>query len=80
MKLLQQEGQGTVIADVIHAGICVRCGACVGICPYFEFFNGKVVVMDRCYAEPSRCFQVCPRIPNKPISTRKNNGNESETT
>jgi coenzyme F420 hydrogenase subunit beta len=60
MKFLQQEGQGAVIADVIDAGICVRCGACVGICPYFDYSNGKVVVMDRCHAEPSRCFQMCP--------------------
>ena len=78
MELLHQKGQAKVIAHVIDAGICVRCGACVGICPYFDFFNGKVVVLDRCYAEPSKCAQICPRIAYAPTSPIKKVGNEGE--
>ena len=74
MELQHQEGQAKVIAHVIDAGICVRCGACVGICPYFDCFNGKIVVMERCYAEPSRCAQICPRIAYEPTSPIKNDG------
>ena len=62
MELQHREGQAKLIADVVDAGVCVGCGACVGLCPYFDYFNGKVVVMDRCYAEPSKCAQLCPRI------------------
>lgn len=78
MEFLHQEGQAKVIADVIDSGICVRCGACVGICPYFDFFNGKVVVMERCYAEPSRCAQICPRIVYEPITPIKNGSQSGE--
>jgi len=55
------EGQGQLIAQVIDRGICVRCGACVGLCPYFDYYDGKVVVLDRCIADTWRCLQVCPR-------------------
>lgn len=54
-------GQVRLINDVIRKGICVRCGACVGLCPYFEYLDGEVVVMDRCRAEDSKCLQICPR-------------------
>ena len=78
MELQHRGGQAKVIADVIDAGVCVGCGACVGLCPYFDYFNGKVVVMDRCYAEPSRCAQICPRIAREPMSPIKNTHNDGE--
>ncbi len=55
------EGQSRLIEEIIDKGICVRCGACVGLCPYFHFFDGKVVVMDRCDADTWNCLQLCPR-------------------
>ncbi len=55
------EGQGRLIEEVIRPGLCVRCGACVALCPYFDYFDGKVVVMDPCPASTYRCLQVCPR-------------------
>jgi coenzyme F420 hydrogenase subunit beta len=55
------EGQGLLVEKVINQGICVRCGACVGLCPYFNYFNGSVVVMDPCYSDTWRCYQLCPR-------------------
>ena len=56
-----QEGQHLLIDRVINQGICIRCGACVGLCPYFAYFDGKVAVMDRCNADTWRCLQLCPR-------------------
>ncbi len=54
-------GQALLIEKVIDKGICVGCGACVGICPYFHYFDGKVVVMDQCISDTWRCLQLCPR-------------------
>jgi len=50
-----------LMEQVIRRGLCVRCGACVGLCPYFDYFDGKVIVMDPCPAGTFRCLQVCPR-------------------
>lgn len=55
------EGQDCLIEKVINQGICVQCGACVGLCPYFDYFDGKVVVMDQCRSDTWRCLQLCPR-------------------
>ena len=59
----QSQGQWRLISEVIKKGICVKCGACVGLCPYFSYYDGQVVVTDRCNAETWRCVQICPRIP-----------------
>lgn len=61
MEIPNLEGQQRLIAQVIDKGLCVRCGACVGLCPYFDYFDGKVVVTDPCPAATFRCLQVCPR-------------------
>lgn len=58
-KVLKE--QSRLIEEVISRGICVKCGACVGLCPYFHYFDGKVVVMDTCHAGDGRCLQVCPQ-------------------
>lgn len=54
-------GQSQLIDKVLNRGICVKCGACVGLCPYFSYFDGEVVVLDRCTSETWRCLQICPR-------------------
>ncbi|MFH0844842.1 MAG: Coenzyme F420 hydrogenase/dehydrogenase, beta subunit C-terminal domain [Pseudomonadota bacterium] len=61
MQDIDVNGQCRLIETVIKKGICVNCGACVGICPYFDYFNGKVINLDRCYSETWRCLQLCPR-------------------
>ena len=55
------EAQGRLVDRVINKGLCVRCGACVGLCPYFHYFDGQVVVQDPCHSDTGRCLQVCPR-------------------
>ena len=59
----QESAQSKLIQKVIEPGYCVSCGACVGLCPYFAYYNGTVVIMDRCNRETGTCIQVCPRIP-----------------
>ncbi|MDY6968705.1 MAG: Coenzyme F420 hydrogenase/dehydrogenase, beta subunit C-terminal domain [Spirochaetota bacterium] len=53
--------QSQLIDNVINKNICVKCGACVGLCPYFDYFDGKVVVMDKCNSDTGRCLEFCPR-------------------
>ena len=50
--------------EVIKAGLCTLCGACVGLCPYFRAYRGKVVFMDNCNLSRGRCYAFCPRTPS----------------
>ncbi len=61
MKNTDYEGQQALIERVLDRGICVKCGACVGLCPHFSYWDGEVVVLDRCPADTWRCLQYCPR-------------------
>ncbi len=57
------QGQARLISEVLEKGICVGCGACVGLCPYMEFVDGSVAVMDTCKVSNGwRCVSLCPRI------------------
>jgi coenzyme F420 hydrogenase subunit beta len=52
-----------VLADeVIKRDLCTLCGACVGLCPYFIAYNGRIVLRDSCDLPEGRCATFCPRI------------------
>jgi len=55
------KGQQTLIEKVLNRGICVNCGACVGLCPYFNYWDGEVIALDACQAGTWKCLQYCPR-------------------
>ena len=61
MENIGTKGQKLLIEKVIDKGICVTCGACVGLCPYFDYYDGKVLVMDICNSNTWRCLQFCPQ-------------------
>jgi coenzyme F420 hydrogenase subunit beta len=71
MSKSQGEFQRDLIEKVINRGICVACGACVGLCPYFKYFDGRVVVLDRCAAEAGRCIHFCPRAEHEATNLRR---------
>ena len=50
------------VNKVIKENLCVFCGACVGTCPYFISFNGRIIVRDVCAMTQGRCSSFCPRI------------------
>jgi coenzyme F420 hydrogenase subunit beta len=54
--------QEQLIREVLAKDLCSACGACVGLCPYFTFFQGRVVVLDQCSLNGGRCGQFCPHL------------------
>lgn len=64
-------GQARLKAEVLDRDLCVRCGACVGICPYFQYFDGRVVQHDTCMLEEGACGRVCPVLPPPPSRVRE---------
>ena len=64
MGIEHQPGQSELVEKIIKKNLCVKCGACVGLCPYLKFHDGKVVVMDACIATEGRCVKFCPMMPD----------------
>ncbi len=55
-------GPGELVRDVQQAGMCIGCGACVDLCPYFRHHNGRTLQVFSCNLESGRCFAHCPKI------------------
>jgi len=58
---MQIHGPNELLADVLHAGRCVGCGACINICPYFKTYKGKTAMLFACSSETGRCHAFCPK-------------------
>jgi len=58
---MEIKGPQDLEKEVIKADLCTLCGACVGLCPYFRAYKGKVVLMDNCNLSQGRCYSFCPR-------------------
>lgn len=54
-------GPTELSADVLEEGLCVGCGACVHLCPYFATHRGKTAMLFPCSAETGRCHAYCPK-------------------
>ncbi|MPL96549.1 hypothetical protein SDC9_42731 [bioreactor metagenome] len=48
---------------VIRKGLCVNCGACEGMCPYWHSIRGRMTHDYDCSREEGRCLSFCPRMP-----------------
>jgi len=79
MKNGDSKGQQTLIEKVLNKGICVKCGACVGLCPYFSYWDGEVIALDACQAETWRCLQYCPRADYEGTALRDSGTQEKGT-
>jgi coenzyme F420 hydrogenase subunit beta len=67
-KILPNEkGQALLLNEIINQGLCVQCGACVGHCPYFDFFDGRITAMDTCRSDTGRCIDLCPQIEDEDV-------------
>ena len=48
---------------VIEQELCVNCGACAGMCPYWHSVKGRMTHDFDCSREDGRCVSFCPRMP-----------------
>jgi coenzyme F420 hydrogenase subunit beta len=54
-------GSGELLEDVHKRDLCIGCGACVDLCPYFKNYKGKTSQLFPCTLEQGRCFAYCPK-------------------
>ena len=54
-------GSVELLEDVHKRELCIGCGACVDICPYFKNYKGKTAQLFPCTLEQGRCFAYCPK-------------------
>ena len=53
----------TELVEVVQkGGLCIGCGACVGLCPYFLNHRGETVQIFPCSLAQGRCFAACPKV------------------
>jgi len=55
-------GSKELMEDVIGPGLCVGCGACINLCPYFGSYKGKTANFFACTLPEGRCFAYCPKV------------------
>ena len=58
MKVL---GPRELTARVQEAGLCIGCGACVELCPYFRNHRGRTARLFDCDLARGRCWAACPK-------------------
>jgi len=63
METLQPKilGSNELLEDVHKRELCIGCGACVDICPYFKNYKGKTAQLFPCTLEQGRCYAYCPK-------------------
>jgi coenzyme F420 hydrogenase subunit beta len=54
-------GSNELLEDVHKRQLCIGCGACVDICPYFKNYKGKTAQLFPCTVEQGRCYAYCPK-------------------
>jgi coenzyme F420 hydrogenase subunit beta len=59
----QLQAQKELKEQVIKNDLCTGCGACVHLCPYFEHYRDKTVILHECDGTDGRCYAYCPRTP-----------------
>lgn len=56
------EGPQELVQHVQQAGMCISCGACLEICPYFNHYKGRTLQVFPCDLKRGRCYAHCPKI------------------
>ena len=58
---MQSFGPKELLEDVFKKDLCVGCGACVELCPYFRSHKGKTAMLFPCDLDQGRCYAYCPK-------------------
>lgn len=58
---MQIRGESALVQEVQDRGLCVECGGCVGLCPYFRSHRGRVAKLFDCGVDQGRCHAQCPK-------------------
>ncbi|MCB2227606.1 MAG: Coenzyme F420 hydrogenase/dehydrogenase, beta subunit C-terminal domain [Desulfarculaceae bacterium] len=58
---MNTRGPRQLLSEVQQAGLCVGCGSCVELCPYFRSHGGKTVMLHDCDLSEGRCHAWCPK-------------------
>jgi len=58
---MQVFGPNELLADVIRKDLCIGCGACTEICPYFKNYRGRTSMLFSCTNKQGRCYAYCPK-------------------
>ena len=53
-------GSNELLQDVLQNDICIGCGGCVDICPYFKNYRGKTAMLFPCTLAEGSCYAYCP--------------------
>jgi coenzyme F420 hydrogenase subunit beta len=54
-------GPKELLEDVFQNDLCIGCGACVELCPYFKNYQGKTAQLFPCDLSQGRCYAYCPK-------------------
>jgi coenzyme F420 hydrogenase subunit beta len=54
-------GSNELVEDVLKTDLCVGCGACVNLCPYYKTWRGKTARLFPCDLPRGRCHAYCPK-------------------
>ncbi len=58
---MKPAGANQLLADVHGRDLCIGCGACVDLCPYFKNYKGLTSQLFPCTLEQGRCHAYCPK-------------------
>lgn len=58
---MQVFGSSELIDNVLKKDLCIACGACVELCPYFQNYKGKTTMLFPCTLSQGQCFAFCPK-------------------
>lgn len=58
---MQVFGSNELMEDVIKKDLCIGCGACIDLCPYFKTHKGKTSMIFPCTIAKGRCYAFCPK-------------------
>jgi coenzyme F420 hydrogenase subunit beta len=54
-------GSNELIEDVFNQELCIGCGACINLCPYYKNHKGKTARLFPCDLSQGRCYAYCPK-------------------